>query len=341
MQGGGKISTGKGEEETWAVLCKWCSIKQTIGQATKSGKEKGAGELGEVEARQLQEDAWQEQLAKEKEREKQRWKEKGRRTKEREDAERRQREMEEEAGISEKRRSEEAKRIYKRLKRMRKERDEVATRVLANAEMPAEEAPTMELAKEIEAMPNGDRESEVRNYAMRIYTPIRNKQKEEGATAADAKLAFERRIRAAVGTWTAAGEIHHVDRTEKPKNAQEKKEQMERKLEKKAREDVEAAERLARTVATAFGMAGGTRQSKASPFPKLEVRKAILKAGKGKVTFQVRAVHREIEQYNDTRSQKKVLHDRVDRITNKIVALEQGAEDTELADLWARWDRGI
>ena len=227
--------------------------------------------------------------------------------------------------IRKKKRSEEATRIYKRLKTMIKERDEVAKRVLANAEMPAEEAPTMELAEEIEAMPNGDRESEIRNYAMRIYTPIRNKQKEEGAVAADAKLAFERRIRAAVGTWTAAGEIHHADRTEKPKNAQEKKEQMERKLEKKAREDVEAVGRLARTVATAFGMAGRTRQSKASPFPKLEARKAILKVGKGKVTFQVRAVHREIEQYNDTRSEKRVLHD-IDRIQNWQISGRDGTE---------------
>ena len=96
-----------------------------------------------------------------------------------------------------------------------------------------------------------------------------------------------------------------MDRTKKPRNAQEKKDEMEKGIEKKAREDAEAAERIARTVATAFGMMGRTERTRATPYPETDARKAMVTIGKGKLAFHVRAVHREIEQYNETRSEKK------------------------------------
>ena len=51
---------------------------------------------------------------------------------------------------------------------MVKERDEVARRTLTRPEMPADIRATRELAENIEAMSNEDRESEIKRYAQEI-----------------------------------------------------------------------------------------------------------------------------------------------------------------------------
>ena len=224
---------------------------------------------------------------------------------------------------------------------MVKERDEVARRILTRSEMPTHIRATRELAEKMEAMSNEDRESEVKRYAQEIYTPIRTRQNEEGGTLHDTKLAFQRRVRAAVGTWTSAGEIRHVVKADRTKSPGAMREARERRQEKKAREDAETAEQIARTVATAFGMPGKTERSKTAPFPKLEARKAMLDIGKGRLAFQIRAILREMEEYNEPRAQKRILHERITRIADKIASLEHGPEDSELMELWATWDRGL
>ena len=116
MQGGMTISTGSTEEAMVAILCRCCSMKQSIGNAANAGEKRGEGEWGRVEENKLPEDAWEQQLAHEKEQEKIQWKERGRSTREQEEAGKEQREAEAEAGMDEKRRTAETERIYKRLK---------------------------------------------------------------------------------------------------------------------------------------------------------------------------------------------------------------------------------
>ena len=50
---------------------------------------------------------------------------------------------------------------------------------------------------------------------------------------------------------------------------------------------------------------------------------------------------KEMEEYNEPRAQKRILHERISRIADKIAALDHGPEDSELKELWAIWDRGL
>ena len=156
-----------------------------------------------------------------------------------------------------------------------------------------------------------------------------------------AKMSFERRVRAAVGTWTAAGEIRHVVKEERPASRQENREISERQKLKRKKDDEEATERLAKTVATAFDMSGKRQQTRESAFPKLEARKAMLKAGRGKIEWHIRTIHGEIEFYSESRPHKRTPHDRVDEIVRKIVERQHMSEHKEPEDLWATWDRGL
>ena len=94
-------------------------------------------------------------------------------------------------------------------------------------------------------------------------------------------------------------------------------------------------------MATAFGMKGNVQRTRASPYLVSDARRAILQIGKGNIAYHIRTVVKEMESYNQTREEKRILYNRIMKVADKITALDQRPGGVELERLWAEWDKGL